>query len=193
MRQTLVLLAVAGLVLVPASLALAHAEPAVVRPGLGASLTAPPAQVEITMTQELARREGANDIDVFDATGTEVTRGAAVIDNGDRRKISVPLPADLAPGQYTVRWKTLSAEDGDAATGEYVFVYDPSRPADPGREVLKNVPPGDGTAPTSGGDPPLLITTGEGGGASWITVIAAGIGGLVLGSGATFLLVQRKG
>ncbi len=171
----------------------AHAEPAVVSPGLGANLTSAPAQVTIEMTQEMARRGGANDIDVFDASGKEVTTAGAAIDNGNRRKITVALPSILPPGAYTVKWKTLSAEDGDAEAGEYVFTYDPTKPAEPGRTNLK----GDAPAPTtvSGDERPVApdVVDGADDGMSWILVAAVAIAGLAVGSGATFLLVQRRG
>lgn len=174
----------------------AHAEPAQVKPGLGANVTAAPAQVEIVMTQEMARRAGGNDIDVLDASGNEVTTIAAVIDNGDRRKLSVPLPGDLPPGKYTVKWKSISADDGDPAQGEYVFTFDPSKPADPGRENLSETAatPGTGEDRGTGDSQQAAPDVGGGGdsGVSWILVAAVGIAGLTIGSGATFLLIQRR-
>ncbi|HMO97187.1 MAG TPA: copper resistance protein CopC, partial [Tepidiformaceae bacterium] len=119
------------------AIAFAHAEPARVYPGDGAVLNEPPTEVVFEMSQEMARQEGQNDIDVFDEAGNEVTVVAAVIDNADRKMLSVPLPSNLAPGVYTVRWKTLSAEDGDPDSGETTFTYDPSAPPNPGREVLR--------------------------------------------------------
>jgi methionine-rich copper-binding protein CopC len=56
---------------------------------------------------------------VFDA-------GAAQVDRGDSRvylgSISVSLdPAKMRDGVYTVKWNTLSADDGDAADGAFQF------------------------------------------------------------------------
>jgi methionine-rich copper-binding protein CopC len=196
MKRIPIVVLAAGAGLIGVLTALAHAEPAKVIPGLGANLVERPSQVEIVMTQDLARREGANDIDVLDSTGAEVTTIAAVIDNGDRRKISVPLPDDLKPGSYTVKWKTLSAEDGDAEDGEYVFVYDPSKPADPGRVELKEAPPTVASGDGETGAPPAARTSptigGGDDGMSWILVVAVGVAGLAIGGGATFLLVQRR-
>jgi methionine-rich copper-binding protein CopC len=174
----------------------AHAEPAQVKPGLGANVATAPSQVEIVMTQEMARRAGGNDIDVLDASGNEVTTIAAVIDNGDRRKLSVPLPSELPPGKYSVKWKTISADDGDPAEGEYVFTYDPSKPADPGRENLTEaaVTPGAGGDGETDNGQQAAPGFGSGGdsGVSWVLVAAVGVAGLTIGSGATFLLVQRR-
>ncbi|MEX0782573.1 MAG: copper resistance CopC family protein [Dehalococcoidia bacterium] len=194
MKRFLTSLAACALALSLVATVLAHAEPAQVSPGLGANVTSAPGQVEIVMSQEMARRDGANDIDVFDASGAEVTRITAVIDNGDRRKISVPLPSDLAPGSYTVKWKTLSSEDGDTDEGEYAFTYDSSKPADAGRTNLREeVPvetPANGDVPS--GPAPAIGVGGDDSGMSWILVAAVGIAGLALGSGATFLLAQRR-
>jgi methionine-rich copper-binding protein CopC len=189
MKRFLVVSAAPLLALAIVAVAFAHAEPARIKPGDGAILTTAPQQVEITMTQDMARRDGANDIDVFDAAGNEVTTIAAVIANNDRKLLTVALPSSLAPGKYTVRWKTLSADDGDAAGGDLSFTFDPSQPASPGREVLKeDVLGNDGAEPSAA---PVSIDTG-GEGTSWVLVAAVAIGMFVLGSGGTFLLVQKR-
>lgn len=171
------------------TIAFAHAEPAKARPGDSAVLTTAPARVELQMSQELARREGANDIDVFTAARTEVTAAAAVIDNADRRRLSVELPAPLAPGKYEVRWKTLSAEDGDTAGGTLTFTFDPTGVADPGKETLREDLLSGGGDPTS--TAPVAIE-GTSNGVTWILVVAAALGMFVVGSGGTFLLVQKR-
>lgn len=171
----------------------AHAEPVRVKPGDGAVLPERPSEVVFEMSQELARQPGANDIDVFDARGSEVTSVAAVIDNANRARLSVPLPADLAPGTYTVRWKTLSSEDGDDASGETSFTYDPAAAPSPGKEVLREDLADAG--PDAGGTgtlPPALDASGNARGVTWILVVAVGAGMLVLGAGGTFLLVQKR-
>ncbi len=122
--------------------AFAHAEPASITPGAGAVLNVAPAQVVIVMSQEMAIRDGANDIDVFDASGNEITVVAATIDRSDRRKITVALPSNLGPGKYTVKWKTLSAEDGDSAEGppeneDITFTVDPAAQPNPGKTELR--------------------------------------------------------
>jgi hypothetical protein len=144
------------------------------------------------MTQELARQAGANDIEVFNEAGEKVTAVAAVIDNGNRRLLSVPMPSALEPGRYIVRWKTLSAEDGDTDSGELSFTYDPAGTPDPGTEYLAGGPPT--PAPTTDGGAPIpgFIDGGGSRGMSWVLVAAVGLGMFVLGSGATFLLVQKR-
>jgi len=187
----LVLFAAAVLELAGVATAFAHAEPATAKPGDGAVLTVPPTRVDIVMSQDMARREGANDIRVFDAAGSQVTFVPAVIDNADRRRISTVLPSPLAPGKYTVKWKTLSADDGDAAEGTLSFTFDPTGTPNAGKETLRQDLLG------TGADATKVAGAGvPGGGAtesvSWVLVVAAGIGIVVLGGGAAFLLVQKR-
>jgi len=181
-----------------ASSAFAHAEPARITPGDGAVLTSPPVQIAMTMTQDMERRTGANDIDVFGADGAEVTTVAAAVANGDRRSLSVAMPSRLEPGVYTVKWKTVSADDGDASNGQFSFTYDPNGTPSPGREQVKDDPLGtaSATAPPGGGSatpgtPAASLSTG-GDGTSWVLVTAVAIGMFVAGGGTTFLLYQRR-
>ncbi|GIW15225.1 MAG: hypothetical protein KatS3mg063_1078 [Tepidiforma sp.] len=169
--------------------AFAHAEPERASPGDGAVLNAPPAEVVLVMTQEMARQAGANDIDVYDAGGNEVTREPAVIDPNDRRRLSVRLPADLPPGEYTVRWRTLSADDGDTATGELRFRVDPAAAPSPGRELLKETLLGGGPAAPAG----VTGISAAGGSdeVSWVLVAAVGGGLFVVGLGAGVVLSRR--
>lgn len=187
-------LAAAAAALVAVTLVFAHAEPVRVSPGDGAVLNEAPIEIVFEMSQEMARQEGQNDIDVFDAAGNEVTTIAAVIDNANRTMLTVSLPSNLAPGAYTVEWKTLSAEDGDPDSGSTTFTYDPSAAADPGQEVLREDLLNPGGTETETAPPPAVIGSGGGGdkGVTWILVIAVGALMFVFGAGSSFFLVQRK-
>jgi methionine-rich copper-binding protein CopC len=177
---------------VPLVSVFAHAEPATAKPGDGAILTSPPPEIVLVMSQEMARQAGQNDIDVFDSAGNEVTSVAAVVDNNDRRRLSVALPSNLQPGEYTVRWKTLSSEDGDPADGELSFTYDPNGTADPGTEELREDLLNPETPGPGGSERPGLSVADEPDGVSWILVVAVGVAMFVLGAGGTFFLVQRQ-
>lgn len=169
----------------------AHAEPSRASPGDGAVLGAPPTEVVLVMTQEMVRRPGANAIDVFDGRGDEVTTEDAQVDANDRRRLSVALPSNLPAGEYLVRWRTLSADDGDAASGELRFKVDPGATPYPGREVLGESLLGGG--PTVGtGALPRLESGGGDSGTGWILAAALGAIGLVLGTGAG-VIVSRRG
>ncbi|MGI8926566.1 MAG: hypothetical protein ACR2HN_07965 [Tepidiformaceae bacterium] len=89
------------------AVAFAHAEPVTVEPGDGAVLPSPPARVLITMSQEMARTQGAKDIDVLDAAGQEVTTEAARIEDSDRRPAR---PNSAALRRMTPRRPALFAE-----------------------------------------------------------------------------------
>lgn len=185
------------LALMPATIAFAHAEPAKVKPGDGAILTTPPTTYEITMSQEMARQPGANEILIYDTSGKQVTSVGAVIDNSDRRKLSVAMPSNLAPGFYQVQWKTLSADDGDPATGTLTFTYDPNGTATAGKENLKETA-SPSTEVTPSGVSGAQQTNSGGGlgisnpGTTWISTIAIGAMMFFLGAGASYALVNRK-
>ena len=174
---------------------LAHAEPATAKPGDGAVLNEAPGEIVLVMSQDMAIREGANDIDVVDAGGTEVTTVAATVDRSNRKRLTVAMPSNLATGTYTVKWKTLSADDADPEDGELSFTYDPAAQASPGTEQLRPdlLNPGGGAetpAPPAAGPGP---SGGDGeSGVTWVLVMAVGIGMFVVGAGGTFLLVQRQ-
>ncbi len=100
---------------------LAHAEAGESEPPADALVVVPPEQVQITFTQDLFRREGMNRIEVYDAAGARVDLDDPVIDDDNRRLLSVSLQPALADGEYTVRWFSLSAEDGHEGEGEFRF------------------------------------------------------------------------
>ena len=170
----------------------AHAESVKVKPGDGAVLNDRPTGIAFEMSQEMAREAGANDIDVFDADGNEVTAVAAVIDNANRTRLTVPLPADLLPGSYTVQWKTLSSEDGDPANGSIAFTYDPSATPADGKEVLREDLLGGNNAGSGATAAPVIDVGGDSAGLTWMLVAAVGVGMFAVGAGATFLLVQKR-
>lgn len=170
----------------------AHAAPAKVTPGDGAVLTAPPSKITIEMSQDMARQDGGNDIDVIGADGAEVTTEAAAIDNANRRLLSVGLPANLPAGKYVVRWKSLSSDDGDPANGELSFTVDPAGPAQPGKEILREELGGSPTEVANKDSVSAVPAVREPDGVTWVLVVAVGVGALVLGAGGTFLLVEKR-
>ncbi len=182
----------AWLSLAAVSLAWAHAEPANVKPGQDAVLTTSPAAIVIVMSQEMARTAGSNDIVVQDSTGATVTKQPAAIDDADRKKLSVSLPAGLPPGTYTVRWRTVSADDGDPASGNCSFKIDPAGTPSAGKEAVREDVLGVAT-PVSGSDvPAATASTGSGGGTSWVLLVAVGVAMFALGAGGSFFLVQKR-
>ena len=104
----------------------AHAGYARSEPPAGAVIPQAPDEVHVWFTEELFRRAGANTLEVVGPDGTRVDKEDARIDDDDRTHMILSLQADLPAGAYTVRWRTLSADDGDADSGEFGFVVDPA-------------------------------------------------------------------
>ena len=175
--------------------AYAHAEPSTVMPGDGAVLATSPGQIVIETTQNMARQAGANDIVVVDASGKVETTAEAVVDDTDRRRLTQTVPASLPPGVYTIKWKTLSADDGDAADGTFSFTIDPSKPPSAGTVTVSSAVT---TAPnTAVAQPAALQATapdaaGSPSGTSWVLVVAVGVAALAVGAGGTFLFVTKS-
>lgn len=106
----------------------AHAELERSNPAPDSVIPKAPDELEIWFTQELFRREGANTIVVEGPEG-RADDGNLVIDSTHREHLTVGLLPDLPAGEYRVSWTSLSAIDGDAAEGSFVFTIDPTAPA----------------------------------------------------------------
>jgi len=98
-------------------------------PSAGEVVSESPQQVQVWFTQELFRREGQNVLEVYGPNDQRADQDDAAIDDDDRKLMSVSLQSDLPNGVYTVRWRTLSADDGDEAEGEFQFTIPAEEPA----------------------------------------------------------------
>jgi methionine-rich copper-binding protein CopC len=192
MRHSWVVVAAAIMALTFVAGVMAHAEPATVTPGDGAVLNTPPAQIIIETTQEMARQAGANDIQIVDASGKTFPTPPARIDDNDRKKLTLEVPPGLPVGIYTVKWQTLSADDGDAADGTLSFTFDPSKPPSPGKTQLQA---STGPVTTAVARPAALKggpTNAGPPGTTWIVLAAGAMAALVIISGGAFLLVTKN-
>jgi hypothetical protein len=115
-RPSIVLCAVAVTLLLPAT-ALGHAELSRSRPEDGATVEGAPDEIVGRFTQDIDP-DGSSML-LRDPAGTTIAEGALDPEN-DRRMVIGNVP-DLAPGEYTVRWTTNSAEDGEIARGTWSF------------------------------------------------------------------------
>lgn len=106
---------------IPLDRALAHADYERSEPPAGSVTAEAPMHVHIYFTQELFRRQGTNGIEVYNADGVRVDQDDPTIDDDNRRLMSVSLEPELPDGLYTVRWFSLSAEDGHEGEGEFTF------------------------------------------------------------------------
>ena len=80
-----------------------------------------PAIVEIWFTQEIG--SGGTVVRVLGPDGAQVDLGDTTLDlfDPERKRVTVSLQSNLAPGTYTVEWTTLSAEDGESGSGTFAF------------------------------------------------------------------------
>ena len=112
------LLAVALIVALPGTGAFAHAELSKSEPPAGGSLASTPAQLTLTFSQNLVPSQSW--VAIRDALGGD-TQLAVTVDPNDRKVMRATTP-QLPPGNYTIRWQSLSAEDDDFAQGSYKIV-----------------------------------------------------------------------
>lgn len=176
----------AGVLALAASLmalrsAFAHAAYERSEPGAGAVVSTAPTRVDIWFTQDMFRRQGENWIRVTGPDGAEVHAGEAAIDDDNRRHMSVALTAGLEPGEYTVTWRTFSAEDSDSEEGTFSFTLDPRAQATstPMQVVTATPPPSTGTPAAAAPSPTAPSATGIGCAAG----LAPAIGLVVLAGG----------
>ncbi len=98
-------------------------------PAANAELAAPPTTIELWFSEELEPQ--FSQAYLVDTAGNEIGRGRATVDPADPKQLSLPLPT-LAPGIYTVVYRTLSRADGHEWLGSFpltILQPDGSRPS----------------------------------------------------------------
>src|SRR5262249_16437610 len=99
----------------------AHPFPDTSVPGVGSTLRAAPAQVQITFTEDL--EAAFSTLRVEDAQGTQVDRKDTGV-GPNPKLMHTSLPPQLPPGAYQVIWRVLSV-DGHVTEGKYKFTIAP--------------------------------------------------------------------
>lgn len=112
-----VLAALVWLLATPAGAA-AHAQYERSDPAANAIVEQAPPQLRVWFTEEPEPR--FSELVVYDQTGRRLATGELKPVPGDARALAIDLP-ELAPGTYTVVWKSLSAVDGHTARGAFPF------------------------------------------------------------------------
>ena len=97
--------------------ALAHAVLRKAAPPVGGTVTAAPAEVEVTFSQAVEPRFST--IVVTDATGHRVDKADVHAVSGDATRIAVTLET-LPPGDYKVVWQATS-RDTHKTDGQFTF------------------------------------------------------------------------
>jgi copper resistance protein C len=105
--------------------AAAHAELDASNPSDGETVTGTPPRIEATYT-EVLDPDGSSLL-LVDATGAEVATGGVATTNPTKEMVITGLP-ELAPGEYTVKSTTTSADDGDVdrTTWSFTVIAAPS-------------------------------------------------------------------
>ena len=97
----------------------AHAGYARSEPMAGATIAPSDFVLKIWFAEELLSRSTVTVVDK-DGMRVDLGDGRVDLDDPDRRLMLVSVPR-LATGEYTVRWITVSSEDGHAYSGSFTF------------------------------------------------------------------------
>lgn len=97
----------------------AHTDLMGTTPADGDVLDGPPGAVTLTFNEELL--EAAVRVSITDESGAVVAKDIAESAGSD---VTVPWPADLAPGTYVVSYRVVSG-DGHPVSGDITFTYGP--------------------------------------------------------------------
>lgn len=98
----------------------AHALPVTTTPPNGATLQAPPTEIQITYSEvpDLANSL----IQVLDTSGKLwASAHPERVPGQPAASVRIPIPGTLPKGAYTVNWKTISTVDGHLASGSFSF------------------------------------------------------------------------
>src|SRR3954469_17674987 len=88
-------------------------------PPANAVVAQAPNQVRVWFSEEPETR--LSELQIMDASRRRVDRSDMTAVPGDPRALMIDVQDNLAPGTYTVVWKTLSAVDGHTARGAFPF------------------------------------------------------------------------
>ena len=137
---------------VPSSVA-AHAELDTISP---ADKSSGPSPTEIVGTFVQNLDPAKSSFTVVDSTNKVVAQGGELASD-DVRKMTLTLTAPLDPGAYTIRWTTVSTEDGELARGTTTFTVvaatpppsaSPSPSSAPSASAAASVAPSPSPSPT---------------------------------------------
>jgi len=153
-------------------------------PPAGSTLAAAPSAVGLSFSED--PQLGATRIEVMNGSGARVDSGAPFLVHIPKHTLEVPLEGSLAPGTYTVRWRTTS-DDGHPVHGSFTFTIAASAIAAPTKAPLAA-----GPESVSHASPAMSMDTTEAGGfdvesplyviVRWVSFVAmlALVGSIVL-------------
>ena len=189
-----------GVLLVLPGVVVAHAALDVPEPADGAILEGSPPVIKGTFTQDMDPETSS--LDLRNAAGDVLAEGGVAAD--DSRRMVIEGVPELAPGEYEVRWTTLSTEDGEVERGTWSFTVTAAATAVPtlpqAPTALPSVAPttartSDPTPPSSPAtsDMPTPIPSSGGAESASGDVLLPIVAALALVLVAAGLLVTRRG
>jgi copper resistance protein C len=117
MRPAARIALVPALVLLGATLAMAHAFLERAEPRVGSTVRTSPAQVRLWFTEQL--EPAFSTVRVITEAGRQVDKGDAQVDPSAPKQLRVSLPS-LSAGTYKVIWRVLSV-DTHVSEGDFTF------------------------------------------------------------------------
>lgn len=177
----------------------AHAALDTATPADGTTVEGTPAEVAGTYTQDLTA-DGSS-LQLRNAAGDVLATGT--VDPADARRMVITALPELEPGDYEVRWVTLSAEDGElerdtwtftvvAAAGPTSTAPTPTAAltATPEVTAMPTVAPTDATTAPPTPTPSIVGGVADPATADVILPIVAGLAVVLVAAGA---LLRRRG
>jgi copper resistance protein C len=165
-----------------------HAKVLTADPAIGSTIALAPTKVTVFAAENINPDPAKSNLQVYgpgtDATDTLITQSSAQISLTDPKQMSIaitPNPGHTS-GVYVVFWKTVSADDGDPASGTFTFTVNPT-----GASSTPTAAPTKVTTPANTGGSSTVST----GSPIWVPIVAA-LAALIVGLGAGFGLGRRK-
>lgn len=115
------------------SLIPAHAKVYKAIPAINSTISQAPTEITVFTLENINPDPNKSNLFVYSPAGDLISQGNATVSLTNPREMSIAIKPDKThlDGVYVVRWITVSAEDGDAAQGAYVFTVNTSAATTP--------------------------------------------------------------
>ena len=160
-----------------------HAKVLSADPAIGSTITHVPTKVTVTAAESINPDPAGSNLFVYgpsaDATATLISQGDAKVPLSSPKQMVVTITPNSGhvDGVYVVMWKTVSADDGDAASGSFTFTVN-TKGATTGQQNTSQVP-GESTGANGSG---IQL---------WVPIVAA-LAALLAGLGVGLGLGRRR-